>query len=88
MYVPILSTLQRLMENETVTSEVSTSKNTISHFVLVNDIFTYFHFRSRETIKVEILTFFPTFVMVMRSNPTPSFQSTAKVSKFCSTMMT
>ena len=44
VYVPILSTLQRLLENERVTSEVSTNRNAISHFVLLHNMFTCFYF--------------------------------------------
>ena len=83
VYIPVLSTLQRLLENGRVISEVGSSKNT-SHFVLLHDVFTYFHLRSKETTKVEILIFLQTFVMAMHSNPTPCFRSTAKLSKFCS----
>ena len=70
VHIPVLSTLQRL-ESERVTSEVATSKNT-SHFVLLHDVFTYLHFRSKETTKVEILTFLQTFVIVMHSISHPS----------------
>ena len=84
VYIPVLSTLQRLLESERVTSEVATSENT-SHFVLPHDVFTYFHFRSKETTKVEILTFLQTFVMAMHSNPTPPlFSVHSRALKVCS----
>ncbi len=83
VYVPILETLQRLLQNETVVSEVC------EHTVPVCACYhVYLISRSKEATKVRILTFLETSVMVKRSNATHCSQSVRIHSRFSSTMMT